>query len=271
MISMSNKEFLQMSDYIHQNYGIYLKEEKKMILEGRLCQLLQELNFSSYSDYFQHLLEDKTEMAVSALVERVTTNHTYFMREKEHFFFFQNTILPNLAQAERSRDLRIWSAGCSTGEEPYTLAMILDEFFGVEKQRWDTKVLATDLSTKVLISAKKGVYRKESLAVIPAIWKQLYFNEKTQESSEIVDRIKNEVIFRRLNLMEPTFPFKKKFHVIFCRNVMIYFDQETKKELVDKFYSCLETGGYLFIGQSETIDRSASKFRYIMPAVYRKE
>jgi chemotaxis protein methyltransferase CheR len=271
MISITDKEFKQLSDFIKANYGINLKGEKKVIIEGRLFQVLQQLNFDNYTDYFRYVLEDKTDRAASTLVEKITTNHTYFMREMEHFRFLQNNVLPYLSQTVHNRDLRIWSAGCSTGEEPYMLAMVLDEFFGTQKMYWDAKILATDLSPKVLETAAKGVYPNTGLAAMPKIWRQLYFKAKGEGYSEIAARIKNEVIFRRFNLMERTFPFKKRFHVIFCRNVMIYFDHETKMELVNKFYNLLEPGGYLFIGQSETIDREACQFKYVMPSVYRKE
>ena len=191
------------------------------------------------------------------------------MREEEHFRFFRDKILPELVIRVKSKDLRIWSAGCSSGEEPYTLAMIIDEFFGNEKFFWDTKILATDISSKVLDEAQKGVYRNEELAAIPKSWKLAYFSSYDDENSVISDKIKDEVIFRRFNLMEK-FPFKRKFHVIFCRNVMIYFDEETKKNLIDKFYNCLEDGVYLFIVLSETLNRDPNKFKAVMPSVYRK-
>ncbi|MCP8969210.1 CheR family methyltransferase [Ectobacillus ponti] len=271
MIPITDKEFKDLADFIHRNYGIHLKEEKKTIVMGRLYQVLQQLNFDNFTDYLRYVLADPTEKAASVLVEKITTNHTFFMREAEHFQFLQHKVLPYLSQTIRDRDLRVWSAGCSSGEEPYTLAMILDEFFGLQKGSWDTKVLATDISHRVLEAAAKGTYATEALASLPPQWKHRYFKNNGDGTSDVVDKIKREVIFRRFNLMETSFPFKRKFHVIFCRNVMIYFDQKTKTELVRRFYQHMEPGGYLFIGQSETIDREAVPYRYIMPAVYRKE
>lgn len=192
------------------------------------------------------------------------------MREAEHFDYYRNTVLPYLANMIRDKDLRIWCCASSTGEEAYTLAMIQEDFFGRDKYLWDTKVLATDISEKVLNTAKKGVYENEHIASLPNSWKRDYFNSYTHTSSKVTDRIKHEVIFRRFNLMEPVFPYKKKFHVIFCRNVMIYFDKETKIELVRKLYNHMEEGGYLFIGQSESLMRDTTDFKYIMPSVYRK-
>jgi chemotaxis protein methyltransferase CheR len=269
--TISNKKFNKLSKYIKTNYGINLREEKKTMLIGRLRNVLQQNNFNKFSEYYDYIVSDKSGAAATTLINRISTNHTYFMREAEHFYFFQNTVLPYLKDKVNNRDLRIWSAGCSTGEEPYTLAMIIEEFFGTEKSQWDTRILATDISDKVLDTAKEGVYDNERITTLPSKWKLKYFKQVDGKSSAIIDRMRNEVIFRRLNLMDEKFPFKNKFHVIFCRNVMIYFDAQTKKKLIDKFYDLLEYGGYLFIGHSESISRSETRYKYIKPAVYRKE
>jgi chemotaxis protein methyltransferase CheR len=193
------------------------------------------------------------------------------MRETDHFFFFRDRILPQLKDIVKDKDLRIWSAGCSSGEEPYTLAMIIDEFFGQEKIWWDAKVLATDISSKVLGEAAKGMYRNEDIAPLPANWRLNFFRKINQENSVLTEKLRNEVIYRKFNLMDEIFPFKRKFHVIFCRNVMIYFDANTKIKLANKFYDMTEHGGYLFIGHSESLNREETRYKYIMPAVYRKE
>ncbi|MEN2775616.1 CheR family methyltransferase [Acetivibrio clariflavus] len=272
MLSITDKEFYKLADFIKANYGINLSEKKKALVVGRLQNLLIEKNFRSFSQYIDYVMGDKTGDALKTLVDKITTNHTYFMREPEHFHFFKTTVLPYLSEhAKNTRDLRIWSAGCSSGEEPYTLAMIIADYFGNEKVLWDTKILATDISVKVLEEAKKGVYSNESLQSLPADWRNRYFQRINDEKSVIADRIKNEVIFRIFNLMNTSLPFKKKFHVIFCRNVMIYFDAATKRDLVNRFYEHTEQGGYLFIGHSESLNREETKYKYIMPAVYRKE
>lgn len=271
MLTISDKEFTQLADYIKINYGIYLKKEKRTLIIARLSNVLIEHNFSSFNDYFNYVMADRTGDAMSTLINRITTNHTFFMREKDHFNYFRDKILPYLVTTTKNRDLRIWSAGCSSGEEPYTLAMIIDEFLGSEKPLWDTKILATDISSKVLDIALQGVYDKVQISNIPSIWKLNYFQKFTDEKMVLINKIRNEVIYRKFNLMDPFFPFKKKFQVIFCRNVMIYFDYETKIKLVNKFYDLTEPGGYLFIGHSESLGRNESQFKYIMPAVYRKE
>lgn len=269
MVSITDNELKKLTDYIRANYGISMKEEKRVLITGRLYKALEEKKFKSFSEYYDYILSDKTGEAVGTLANNITTNHTFFMREVNHFHYFRDKVLPALRVKEK--DFRIWSAGCSTGEEPYTLAMILDEFFGREKPLWDTKVLATDLSGKVLEKAASGIYLNEEIASLPPQWKLNYFNSMDSQKSVMIDKIKNEVIFRRLNLMEKSFPFRKKFHVIFCRNVMIYFDAQTKMELVQKFYDHMEPGGLLFIGHSETLNRDETNFSYVMPAVYRKE
>lgn len=271
MISITKKEFKLLSDFIKENYGINLKEEKKTLLMGRLHNVLLQSNFKNFTEYYKHIISDKTGNSVITLIDKITTNHTFFMREENHFFYFRDRVLPYLIENVKDKDLRIWSAGCSTGEEPYTLAMIIDEYLGREKFWWDTKILATDISTKVLERALKGIYENEKLASLPPAWRKKYFKKYDENNSVLIDKIKNEVIFRRFNLMEEVFPFKKKFHIIFCRNVMIYFDSKTRNELVNKFYDVMEYGGYLFIGHSESLNREATKFKYIMPAVYRKE
>lgn len=270
MVAITQKEFRQLAAYIKLNYGINLKEEKKALITARLHNELSKNNFSNFSQYYDYILSDKSGNAVATLIEKITTNHTFFMRESNHFFYFRDKVLPYLKKTIADKDLRIWSAGCSTGEEAYTLAMIIDEFFGKEKVWWDTKVLATDISAKVLEEAKRGIYSSEDIAMLPLSWKLNYLNRFDDKNSVFTDKIKNEVIFRRFNLMDKVYPFRKKFNVIFCRNVMIYFDTQTKRELVKKFYDLTEHGGYLFIGHSESLNRNETGYKYIMPAVYRK-
>lgn len=271
MITITEKEFKQLSNYIKANYGINLKVEKMALVTGRLHNVLQQAGFNNFTDYFEYIVADKSGDAVVTLVDKITTNHTFFMREADHFYYFRDKVLPCLANSITDKDLRIWCAASSTGEESYTIAMILNEFFGKEKMWWDTRVLATDISGKVLAEAQKGIYENERIAPLPAPWKLNYFNKIDNEKSILTDKIRNEVIYRKFNLMEEIFPFKRKFHVIFCRNVMIYFDNETKTRLINKLYDCMEYGGYLFIGHSESLNRETARFKYIMPAIYRKE
>jgi chemotaxis protein methyltransferase CheR len=271
MISITDKEYRQLVDFIKSRYGIHLGKDKKALVVGRLQQVLQLKGFDTFSDYYQYVLNNQTGEGALTLVEKITTNHTFFMREADHFEFFRKRVLPDLIKSVTERDLRIWSAGCSTGEEPYTLAMMIQDFLGPQKLAWDTKLLATDISHKVLERASQGIYMSEQLAPLPESWRRQYFRSLGDGRQEVVDSLKKEVVFRMFNLMQPIFPFKRKFHVIFCRNVMIYFDTETRKRLLQKFYNHLEPGGYFFIGHSESLHRDETGFQYVMPALYRKE
>lgn len=269
MISISEREFNELSELIKGNYGINLSTKKNLV-EGRLSNMLADRGINSFTDYLAFLQQDATKSEITNLVNKITTNHTFFMREKNHFEYFSKVILPYLEHNAQDKDLRIWSAGCSSGEEPYTLAMLIADYFGSRKVLWDTKILATDISIKVLEMAQTGVYAAEAVDALPSSWKMNYLDAMDAERVQIKQELKKEVIFRTFNLMDDSFPFKKKFHTIFCRNVMIYFDARTKRDLVNKFYECTEPGGYLFIGHSESLNREETRYRYIMPAVYRK-
>lgn len=270
MIPITDVEFRKLSSFIQKHYGIQLKKEKETLLIGRLHKIITELGFQTFTQYYDYLVNDKSGKALLVLVDKISTNHTFFMREPEHFNYLREVVLPYLHETVKDRDLRIWCAASSTGEEPYTLAMILHDYFGGLIPTWDKKLLATDISDSVLAFAKAGEYSKDRVGPLPPNWKTKYFDVKGTDTYKVKDLLKREVIYRRLNLMDEVFPFRKKFHVIFCRNVMIYFDQPTKDLLVDKFYDLLEPGGYLFIGHSESLNREKMKFNYIKPAVYRK-
>lgn len=271
MKNITEKEFTQITGFIKSKYGINLMQKKTLVV-GRLQNFLVKNGFESFTEYFEAVVADQTGKAASELVNILSTNHTFFMREAEHFEYFKSKVLPQLAVTEsEKKDLRIWSAGCSSGEEPYTLAMILADYFGPQFGMWDTKILATDISTRALEMGINGVYPDDGLTDIPPSWQKKYFLHQDDGTVQMTDKIKKEVVFRKFNLMEEAFPFKKKFHVIFCRNVMIYFDEKTKADLIEKYYEHTERGGYLFIGHSESIQRESCKYKYIMPAVYKKE
>jgi len=269
MIKLKDSEFRELTGYMKANYGINLME-KKLLIEGRLSNMITEKGFSNFSDYLKSVFKDTSGNEISVLINKLTTNHTYFMREFEHFDYFRDTIMPYLESSAKIKDLRIWSAGCSSGEEPYTLAMLIADYFGNQSSMWNTKILATDISEKVLQIAEEGIYTQEAVNTIPKYWRLKYFNKIEEDNYQISSTIKNEIIYRKFNLMTEVFPFKKKFHVIFCRNVMIYFEPKTKMELIKKFYDMTEIGGYLFLGHSESVNKNDTNYKYIMPAVYRK-
>lgn len=266
---ITDHEFNRIVLYVKNNFGIDLAQKRTLIM-GRLENYLLRNGYESYDEYMAKVEENPSGQEATNLVNVLTTNHTYFMRESVHFDFMKQEVLPVLKKKEAAnKDLRIWSAASSTGEEPYTIAMILLDFFGIEHSAWDTKVLATDLSTRVLAHASKGVYLKEQIDPLPAKWKQRYFKMIDEEKYVAKDVLKRELIFRQFNLMNPL-PFRKRFHIIFLRNVMIYFEDDTKYQLLDRMYEFTEPGGYLFIGTTEGLDRKKTDFQYVRPSIYRK-
>ncbi len=268
MKDITTREFNQLARYIQDVYGIYLKPEKKELLIARLHKILEEKGFENYEEYYKYVLSDKK--AQVTLVNQITTNYTYFMREAQHFRYFKEVVLPFWKRNIQDGDLRVWCAVCATGEEAYTLAILIHEVFSLEKGKWDTKLLATDISEKALEEAKLGIYQTDRLSELPMEWRRRYFKKLDTFHSRVNKELRDEIIYRYFNLMEKHFPFRRKFHVIFCRNVMIYFDEVTRQRLLKKMYDYLEVGGYLFIGQSETINAASYGFKYIMPAVYQK-
>lgn len=267
---MTKEEFLRIYRFIKSRYGIDM-ERKKEIMQGRLENYIKMHGFNNYTEYMNAVEADITGVLEHELVNMLATNHTFFMREFEHFDFLRQEVLPMLKQKEETRkDLCIWCGAASTGQEPYMIAMLLKDFFGLEHHLWDTKVLATDIDTEVLQFAANGIYDREQTAKLPEHWKRRYLHPVEDGAKyEITEEIKNEVLFRQFNLMD-VFPFKRKMHIVFLRNVMIYFDKETKKQLIKKVYDAMEPGGYLFVGQTETIDRSDTPFKLIKPSIFRK-
>ena len=272
-MAISDGEFGQLRDLIHKRFGINLTDQKRSLLVGRLQKLMRQLDLQNFSAYYDYLSQDKTEGALGELVDLISTNHTYFNREKDHFDYFSQTALPAVIEKlkrDRRKDLRIWCAGCSTGEEPYTLLMLMMEYLGAEYGSWDAGILATDISDRALGIARQASYATDRVMQLPENLRRKYFRPAGAGEMAVVDKVRNEATFRRFNLMNSTFPFKKPFQMIFCRNVMIYFDQPTREALVSRYHQFTEPGGYLFIGHSETLGRSQTLYRYIKPALYQK-
>ena len=267
-MQISEADYQRLKGFMLNNYGINL-EGKISLVEGRLQAILTKRGFQSFKEFTDYVEQDKTGEAITLLVSRLTTNYTYFMREDKHYKFMTETALPEITSTIRDRDLRIWSAGCSSGEEPYTTAMVLSEYFGGKKGEWDMTVLATDISKKVLAEAKRAVYHADKLSNLTSEMKLKYFKKLSQEEYQVKPELSKNVQFGVFNLMEP-FPFKKKFHIIFCRNVMIYFNAQTRASLTERYYDALAPGGYLFIGLSETLANQKTRFNYVKPAIYRK-
>lgn len=268
---MTEEEFVRIACFIKSRYGIDMSR-KKEIIQGRLENYIRLEGFRTYSEYMNAVESDFTGRREKELVNMLTTNHTFFMREFEHFDYMRQVVLPQLRKKEEAkRDLCIWCGAASTGQEPYMLAMLLTEFFGLEHKQWDTKVLATDVSTDALRQAVAGKYDYNQIESLPDTWKRRFLKScDGGQTYEITKEIRDEVIFRQFNLMD-VFPFKRKMHIVFLRNVMIYFDKDTKNQLIRKVYDVMEPGGYLFVGKTETIDRSEVPFEMLQPSIFRKQ
>jgi chemotaxis protein methyltransferase CheR len=272
-MEITDREFHQMRRLIYDRFGINLTEQKRSLLVSRLQKHIRAAGFTSFNSYYKYLIRDKSKEELGRLVDRISTNYTYFNRENDHFSFFSRTALPAVVsrlKEQRRYDLRVWCAGCSTGEEAYMLLMLMHEFLGSQYDSWEAGILATDISSRALANAREGTYADERVSTLPADLKNKYFRRLGNDNWAVSDRLKQGAVIRRFNLMNEHFPFKKKFQIIFCRNVMIYFDASTRDTLVRKFYQIMETGGYLFIGHSETLGRSHNLYKYLRPAIYQK-
>jgi len=273
IMTLTESEFDLISKLVYQRFGISLNSNKRTLIVERLQRLVRSGSFSSFKDYYDYVVADCSGHALLGLVDKISTNHTFFFREQEHFKFLRSEVLPKLMEEKLSqgiRDFRFWSAGCSSGEEAYTLAITLKDYFGSDIGKWRIGILATDIAVSALEKAQAGVYSENQLNNVPDDLKRRFFSPVDSGLWSVTPEIKKMVMFRRLNLMNPTYPFRNRFDVVFCRNVMIYFDEPTRQNLVGKYHRYIVPNGYLFIGHSESLSRQNSLFSYIKPAVYQK-
>ncbi len=268
MRPLTADEFDQFRRLAYDQFGLDLREGKEQLVSARLNKKMRELKLRTYKDYYRYVVEDTTGAALVSLIDALTTNHTSFYREQGHFDFYRTTILPELASREQ---ISIWSAASSTGEEPYTIAFTTLEQLGMGALP-KVKILATDISTRVLETARNGAYPSEKLRDFPPEQLRKYMlrgDRNWKDWYQVRKEIRAAVTFTRLNLMEP-FRHGQTFPLIFCRNVMIYFDRPTQQDLVRRLAACLEPGGYLFIGHAESLNGLDVPVKYVKPAVYRR-
>ncbi len=273
LVSMSDKEFKRLSDFIHTEVGIKLPLSKKVMVEARLQKRLRLLGKNGYRDYFEFLFSaEGLDEELVHLIDVITTNTTEFFREPRHFEIMTEQTLPMWrSQHGTGRPFRLWSAGCSTGEEPYTLCIVLSEFAS-RFAGFRFNVMATDISTRVLAMAQSGIYPEERLAKMSVELKRRYFlrsKDKAKRLVRVAPELRRIVDYRRLNFMD-SFAFPELLDTIFCRNVMIYFDRATQERLLQKFCTQLLPGGFLFIGHSESLTGMDLPLRQHAPTVYRK-
>lgn len=268
--AITAEEFQQFRTMIYDESGISLSEQKHALLASRLSKRLRDLDLATFSEYYAKVMEDQTREEFTRMLDLISTNKTDFFREPKHFDFLREQILPELDSIKR---IRIWSSACSTGEEPYTIAMTLYEAVQ-NPERWDFKVLASDLSTRVLAKAASGLYDVARFSAVPPdVMKRHFLRGRGDQTGvyKVKPHLADAITFRRINLMDDHFPIKNLLDLIFCRNVMIYFDRPTQETLVNKFHRYLKPGGYLFIGHSESLQWVTHPFKAIAPTIYKKE
>lgn len=265
-MSISDADFRRLVTFMRDSYGINLAQ-KQQLITGRLSPAIRQRGYTSFTAFVDHLLKYKDPDEMTLVLNKLTTNYTFFMRETDHLDYFYKQIIPKIVQKhQKDKCLSIWSAGCSSGEEPYNLSMYLFDYLGSQASQWDTRILATDISAQALATAQRGIY--ELPDTLPSGWKQKYFVANRDGTHTVKPQLRNNVIFQHFNLMDPI-KFRRKFDVIFCRNVMIYFDQPTKDALVRRFYDATVPGGYLLISYSENLS-SNSPYKRIAPATFQK-
>lgn len=275
LVAMSDKEFSLFSTLIYNRLGIKMPPVKKLMLTSRLMKRLKAHGLRSYKDYYDFLCSEKGESEeFNKMIDAVTTNKTDFFREPDHFNILVQTVLPELVLTENfsgSKLINIWSAGCSTGQEAYTLAMVMSEFFNGIISKFS--ILATDISPKVLQSGYDAIYTESVIEPIPEYMRKKYLMRGKGDKNglfRIVPSLREKVTFKQLNLMDSQFNVPMNIDIIFCRNVIIYFDKDTQIELFKKFYKHMVPGGYLFIGSSETLNGISKEFISVGPTIYKK-
>jgi len=275
--TMKDRVFQRFSSFIYDSVGIKMPPAKKTMLEGRLQKRLKALGMGSFEEYSDFVFSRKeNDSELIHLINAITTNKTDFFREPAHFDFLVKNALPSILSGRREMQrepLRIWSAGCSSGEEPYTLAMVLSEF-SEKKPDVRFSILASDISTKILETARVAIYPEDRTDTIPLSLKKKYLLRNKNPDLSVVrinPQLRSLVSFRRINFMDDDFGIAEKMDVIFCRNVVIYFDKQTQQILMRKFFRQLRPGGYLFIGHSETLNGLDVNFKPVASTVYRKE
>lgn len=264
---LTDGDFIKISRLIYRLCGINLKENKKALVRARLVKRLRALKMSTIKQYMRYLASENGLKEMGSLIDVMTTNKTSFFREVEHFNFLGSRVLPEL----NSPRLRFWTAACSSGEEPFSLSIMLREKIPDIKSR-DVRILATDISMQMLEKAYKALYSKESMTDMPLQYQTKYFTKEFNGRDiifRVSDNVRAMVKLAWLNLVG-VWPMKGTFNVIFCRNVMIYFEKQTQERLINRFWKILEPGGYLFVGHSEGLSSIPHRFQYIQPAIYRK-
>lgn len=269
---LSEHDFNRLSNFIYKEYGIKMPPSKKIMLQSRLQKRLKDLNITSFKEYCDIVFSNDGADEIIHMIDVVSTNKTDFFREPNHFAFMQEVILPEFVAEKNNRLLKIWSAGCSSGEEPYTIAMVVSGFFETQIG-FDFQILGTDISTRILQKAIDAIYSEDRIVGIPLEIKKKYFlksKDATKKLIRIIPQLRGKINFQRLNLMSGSYDVKDMYDIIFCRNVLIYFDRETQEKVISKLCARLKTGGYFFLGHSESIMGMQLPLSSIKPTIFVK-
>lgn len=271
MTAMSHTDFSRLKEFIYAESGIKITDVKKTMLEARLQKRLRILGLRSFTQYCDYLFSPQgIEDELTHMINQVTTNKTDFFREPAHFDYLTTKALPEITRSKRR--VMIWSAGCSSGEEPYTLAMVMMEYVNA-RQGTDFLVLATDISTRVLEKARLAIYDQGVIDPIPLTLQKKYLlrnKDKSKSLYRVVPGLRAHIQFRQLNFMDGDFGFREQMDIIFCRNVIIYFDKPTQERLLNRFCDYLSPDGYFFMGHSETILGMKVPLVQVAPTIYRR-
>ncbi len=271
--SLSDSDFNKLASFIYLNYGIKLPITKKIMLESRLKPRLRINNMNSYKEYSQFILSGKCgEAEIINMIDLVSTNKTDFYRESDHFDFMKSVILPEHYSNHSERIFKVWSSASSSGEEAYTTAIVISEFLE-GKRPFDYSILGTDISTRIIEKAALAIYPIDRVDVIPLAQKKKYLlrsKDQINQTVRIVSELRSKTRFQRLNLMDNSFDVPKDFDLIFCRNVLIYFDRETQEKVISKLCYHLRKGGYFFLGHSESISGYDVPLKQLKPTIFQK-
>jgi len=272
---LTDSDFKRLSEFIYGNYGIKMPNEKRTMLEGRLMKRLRVNQIRSFAEYCDYVFSDEgMEKELIHMINVVSTNKTDFFREPAHFEFLCETVLPEFHQKNKGEPIKIWSSACSSGEEPYTIAMVINEYARQRGAPLPHQIFGTDISSDILERAQMGVYKDERIGDVPAAYKRRYFmaNKDPQKKLvRVVPELRRNTSFMRLNLMDTTYPISEKFDVIFCRNVLIYFDRPTQEAVINKLCNHLIPDGYFFLGHSESATGMQVPLTPLKPTIFRRK
>ncbi len=271
---MTDDDFNRLSSFVYEELGIKMPYPKKIMLQGRLQKRVSDLKLKSFKEYIDFVFSKEGQAdEIIKMIDLITTNKTDFFREPTHFDYLTSTVLPEICSSRNSRrTIRIWSAGCSSGEEPYTIAIVMKEFLQNHPD-YDFEIYATDISLRILQKAATAVYPIDRIEIVPQTLKKKYFlksKDAVTRTVRLVPEIRSKIHFQRLNFMDSYYAVEKEFDIVFCRNVLIYFDRQTQQDVICKLASKLKPDGYFFLGHSESITNMKVPLRQIKPTIFRK-